>query len=100
MKAKNTLKTVYLAFGGNLGKQRHFFGKAIDFLLTFKIYLTKTSQLYSSPSFINNDEYDLNENFFINSVIEVETCVGKEELFEICQTFERVSLLKSNADEK
>ncbi len=72
----NQVNSVYLAFGSNLGDRKNNLNKALSLLKKENIIIKKTSKLYRSKSWPN-------ENFpeFFNFVTLIETKINLKKLF-------------------
>ena len=81
--SEKQVRCVYLGIGSNLGNRLRNIEKAKFLLIQQKIFITKTSSYYESPSWPNP-----NNPKFLNIVVKVSTTLNPLELMKYCKNIE------------
>lgn len=84
------MNLVYIALGSNLGNRTFNHFSALNSLNKKIGKVLKTSQLYFSPTVDFNGKYVRDQNYFINSVVKLQTNLKPIELLKECKLIESV----------
>lgn len=84
-----TKNMAYIGLGSNLGNKFANIFKACNLISNFST-IKKSSQLYYSPCINLENKIEKDENYFINSVVKIETNLDYKQLLLACKGVEKV----------